>query len=843
MPLVLKPFQETLCDGLVARFNNLAEQYRHLSNFSEAELKTVREQDAAVVLQAPTGSGKTAIAIEAMARFSSQEQVLWFWFAPFAGLVEQARKTLHAQAPSLRVLDLASDRRPDLANEGGVFVTTWSAVATSNASGRRARNTSDTGLSVDALIGLARQQGIRIGCIVDEAHHGFQRARQAQVFFRDVLKPDYALLMTATPRDTDIAPFQRDTGYRLGDEADWASVARIDAVNAGLLKRGVRVVRFLAKDDDTEQLIDFEQLALRECTETHRLIKKMLANSGTNLTPLMLVQVPNGKAAQETARRHLIDNLGFAEDAIRIHTSDEPDADLISLANDPKVEVLIFKMAVALGFDAPRAFTLAALRGARDPSFGVQVVGRLMRVHALLQGRDDLPEALGYGYVFLANAESQEGLLNAGAQINSLRTQAPEVGTSTTITYSGTQRSVQLTRTGESFALTINPEGDVTRENADGSANEQQSDGSGPPDTNKSWQGMLEFGQAALTQAEQHRRGEKKPPPEGNTNQSLAGLSLSVQETNRQYPRRKDVPAILRGERLPPAPLDLEIRLVGFVDFTAQVLASRERVRTQVRRGETDIFNNGHIAENGSDVWAQLSIAAIAEKARQVVLRLEGVNEREIRERLLDRFKHAIEASGAVPPEDEEVLEQQLDRVLISHPALLREACRRARLAQVHDIEVSIPPVLESEVPLETAERNVYGVFPIGMNEDERRVARLLDQDTRVLWWHRNPVGAHRPDAVGLYRWDEGDGFFPDFIVAIEGRETPDQIALLEIKGAHLWGVGKEAEKAAAEHLDYGRVYMVGRRRGESSYKFLRNLSGRLEEESTFEIPRMAWRS
>lgn len=57
-------------------------------------------------------------------------------------------------------------------------------------------------------------------------------------------------------------------------------------------------------------------------------------------------------------------------------------------------------------------------------------------------------------------------------------------------------------------------------------------------------------------------------------------------------------------------------------------------------------------------------------------------------------------------------------------------------------------------------------------------------------------------------------GFFPDFIVAIEGRETLDQAALLEIKGAHLWGAGKEAEKAAAEHLDYGRVYMVGRRRG-----------------------------
>ncbi|MEI2623657.1 MAG: hypothetical protein V9G23_06975 [Giesbergeria sp.] len=32
-------------------------------------------------------------------------------------------------------------------------------------------------------------------------------------------------------------------------------------------------------------------------------------------------------------------------------------------------EVLIFKVAVALGFDAPRAFTLVSMRGAKDTDF------------------------------------------------------------------------------------------------------------------------------------------------------------------------------------------------------------------------------------------------------------------------------------------------------------------------------------------------------------------------------------------------------------------------------------------------------------------------------------------
>src|SRR6185437_6084335 len=148
--------------------------------------------------------------------------------------------------------------------------------------------------------------------------------------------------------------------------------------------------------------------------------------------------------AQQKAAEYLTATLGFAPEAVRVHTADEPDPDLIALANDPQVEVLIFKLAVALGFDAPRAFTLAALRGARDVDFAVQVIGRIVRVHALLQGRRDLPDALDYGYVFLANAQSQEGLLDAGAQINALTTQAPALGTQSVFTVSGERSAVQL---------------------------------------------------------------------------------------------------------------------------------------------------------------------------------------------------------------------------------------------------------------------------------------------------------------------------------------------------------------------------------------------------------------
>ena len=104
--------------------------------------------------------------------------------------------------------------------------------------------------------------------------------------------------------------------------------------------------------------------------------------------------------------------MGFTKEQIAVHTADEPDSSLLALANDETREVLVFKMAVALGFDAPRAFTLVSMRASRNPDFGVQLVGRILRVHRRLQGRAQaktLPEPLSYGYVFLADAGDPDG--------------------------------------------------------------------------------------------------------------------------------------------------------------------------------------------------------------------------------------------------------------------------------------------------------------------------------------------------------------------------------------------------------------------------------------------------
>ena len=62
MPATLKDFQEQVCTGIVARFDNVRALYDSLRNAASAQRDTARRNDAATVLQAPTGAGKRRVA-------------------------------------------------------------------------------------------------------------------------------------------------------------------------------------------------------------------------------------------------------------------------------------------------------------------------------------------------------------------------------------------------------------------------------------------------------------------------------------------------------------------------------------------------------------------------------------------------------------------------------------------------------------------------------------------------------------------------------------------------------------------------------------------------------------
>ena len=459
---VLKPFQQDAVDNAAAILSRCLqdlEAVKGTANFEKSRRLIVGDMGA-VLFEAPTGTGKTLMAGHVVEKLSlpnsriAMPKILWFWFAPFAGLIDQSARVIRTEFNALRIKNPALDRNPGDIQSGDVYVTTWASVAVANEASRKARTSTEELPSVDALVGAARAKGFVIGTVIDEAHHSFRGQTQAFAFYKDVLRPEITILATATPKDKDVAAFCESTGIQ---NLRRITISRQQAAEARLIKEGVKVAVFRAAAD-MEGLIDFKRTALRQGVAIHRKLKELLAASGSTVVPLLLVQVESEDDAKalssaEQASKWL-QEMGFQaegdSDVIRIHTAKEPDPYFHAIAADESVEVLIFKMAAAIGFDAPRAFTLVSFRPSRDEDFGVQIVGRILRVDRRLQPRKDLPRALNYGYVFLTDKAGQAGLMSAAGRINAIRDELASISSNVAVVaVDSVEPAAQLTDKGQ----------------------------------------------------------------------------------------------------------------------------------------------------------------------------------------------------------------------------------------------------------------------------------------------------------------------------------------------------------------------------------------------------------
>ena len=412
-PLVLRDFQQEAVERLAAAALDAVGKMEA----APAERRRIARRIGCSLLQAPTGSGKTVMLAKTAEAVAHRVPIVWFWFAPFSGLVAQTATALRSAAPGLRVRDPVRDRVDVGTRAGDVFVATWASVAARKADARRMRQDDDNAPSLDTLVASLRGSGFLIGAVVDEAHHSFRPGTESFRFLDTVLDPDLLMCATATPEDGDLEILRRamDVG-----RFQQVSVSRARVVEARLNKPRVNAVTFVARGTSA-RMLDLNEVALRKAVDQHRALKGMLKQAGIPVVPLLLVQASSTDWTPARVQALLRGPLGFPPDAVAVHTAAEPDPDVQALANDPDVEVLVFKMAVATGFDAPRAFTLCALRPVVDASFGMQVIGRIMRVHPLLQSRPGLAADLDTGWVFIGDPQGMPGLTQAAERIKAIR--------------------------------------------------------------------------------------------------------------------------------------------------------------------------------------------------------------------------------------------------------------------------------------------------------------------------------------------------------------------------------------------------------------------------------------
>ena len=156
----LKGFQEQAVDSGVGLFA-AAKRLLDAAGADAAGRAAAINHNGYLLIEAPTGSGKTLMAGTIVERFSHEEDVVWFWFAPFKGVVGQTAAFLREQFHGLRLRDLADDRAAAMSRRGDVFATTWQAVVTRFKDSRSVRKEGDANPSIDTL--LVRRQALILG--------------------------------------------------------------------------------------------------------------------------------------------------------------------------------------------------------------------------------------------------------------------------------------------------------------------------------------------------------------------------------------------------------------------------------------------------------------------------------------------------------------------------------------------------------------------------------------------------------------------------------------------------------------------------------------------------------
>jgi hypothetical protein len=362
-------------------------------------------EPATIRLQAPTGAGKTSIALAALTELvekNPNKKLSFIWLAP---------GRLHEQASEDVVKVSAATLTPVTADgltvipRNRVLLINWASV---NKDKNRLRQPNERGEFLPAIVERTRQADRQIVLVIDESHYAYDvKVAQAAREVISLIGPSVHLAMSAT-LDHPTCEIRRD-----------------DAVREGVLRECARTnIGF--RDDEGAAADNLLEAALRKQTDLREKYRQALEQGVVtkHVNPLLVIQVGDskeGNAAIAQLRQCLIDK-GYEEMDVRRETSLQPKfvvwvsddnlrtANGISGPRDRRlvdaagiVDVVICKQSIALGWNCPRAQVLYKVRDKSSaPTFDIQTLGRILRMVEPERGRpyEEPFDALNYGYIY-----------------------------------------------------------------------------------------------------------------------------------------------------------------------------------------------------------------------------------------------------------------------------------------------------------------------------------------------------------------------------------------------------------------------------------------------------------
>lgn len=383
-------------------------QKKYIAKIADTAVELLNDpyQDTCnIVFQAPTGSGKTYMISQSLTEIVKQVNgpLTFFWIS-VNSLHEQSLTNLNRYLEDERLLECITvdEILDNQIDENQIVFFNWdSLIKTNNVF--RLDNERDWNLRTVA--GNTREEGRRIVLIIDESHRT-AAAERAQEVIKEI-GPSLTIEMTATP------------GHITGT---LIKVPLNEVIAEGMIKREVVInPSTLGAAMGTD--VDLLDAALNR----RKRLKTAYKKEGADVNPLLLVQVPNARPGAasnpEDYATGLLADRGYTtrKGNLAVWLSDKRENREEIELNESAVDVLIFKEAIALGWDCPRAAILYLQRDWKETrySFNIQTLGRIMRMPE--QKHYDDTDELNVGYVYTAsnNFEIVEEL--AGDYVSNLQ--------------------------------------------------------------------------------------------------------------------------------------------------------------------------------------------------------------------------------------------------------------------------------------------------------------------------------------------------------------------------------------------------------------------------------------
>lgn len=312
-----------------------------------------------ILVQAPTGSGKTIILLSYIEEyFKENKNVLFVWLTPGKGdLEEQSRKKMLKFLPHHKTQNIQDVLLQGFEEKSTAFIN-WETITKK---GNNALKDAER-KNLYERIHEAHNSGYKFIVIVDEEH--LNKTVKAESII-EYMNPNYIIRVSATTKTN--------------KEAEFIAIDELEVINSGLITRALYINENVSNDtalsNEHEYLLD---LAI----EKRKAIKNEYLKLGVQVNPLIIIQVPSKSDDLIKMIEKILEEKGYdyIKQNLAIWLADRKENIDNIEDNESNQAILIMKQAISTGWDCPRAKILVKLRDNMNEDFETQTIGRIRRM-------------------------------------------------------------------------------------------------------------------------------------------------------------------------------------------------------------------------------------------------------------------------------------------------------------------------------------------------------------------------------------------------------------------------------------------------------------------------------